>query len=443
MLLIPLSAGLFLWDFSDQRVIRTDKEYILNTDKDHGADGILGPYREKEGSYYTIKEIWSPIYFEPKIITSEWTGKLNIENRYEFTNIKDCSFNYELIKYESLSGHEKKYNYKIESPDIEPGNKGILSLNLPHNWSDYDILNINANDRFGKQIFNWSFEVNTPKEFTNRVIGDVTKENVIINEDIDIVTFSASNIRVEIDKTTGLLKKVFKNNKCIPLANGPILISDKELVFDDINIDKNKKIINVKYKYKSGGNAYRFAWSMIDNGNLNLTYDYRPSDKTLMTGITFDFPESDIEKASLFANGPYRVYNNRMKGGSISIWDKKYNDAITGEVWEYPEFKGYYSKFYALRLHCPTPFEVYNANDDELILHLFTPKMQTKYDIKKNYTNPQYPKGNISFMDAIPAVGTKFGKAENYGPQSQMHRFKGYSGLENLKGNLYFNFNID
>lgn len=45
-------------------------------------------------------------------------------------------------------------------------------------------------------------------------------------------------------------------------------------------------------------------------------------------------------------------------------------------------------------------------------------------------------KGNISFMNAIPAIGSKFGKAENFGPQSQLHR----KPKETIKGKLYFYF---
>ena len=58
----PLSAGGFLWDFADQGVVRTDKNGEIDTDGNHGPDGIVGPYHEKEGSFYTIKEIWSPIF---------------------------------------------------------------------------------------------------------------------------------------------------------------------------------------------------------------------------------------------------------------------------------------------------------------------------------------------------------------------------------------------
>ncbi|MDP2113673.1 MAG: glycoside hydrolase family 2 TIM barrel-domain containing protein, partial [Bacteroidota bacterium] len=70
MLNNPLSAGGFLWDYADEAVVRTDKEGLLDTKANNAADGIVGPYLEKEGSYYTIKEIWSPVFFETRYITS-------------------------------------------------------------------------------------------------------------------------------------------------------------------------------------------------------------------------------------------------------------------------------------------------------------------------------------------------------------------------------------
>jgi len=33
----------------------------------------------------------------------------------------------------------------------------------------------------------------------------------------------------------------------------------------------------------------------------------------------------------------------RMKGVSFGIWEKEYNNTITGESWIYPEFKGFHS----------------------------------------------------------------------------------------------------
>ena len=43
-------------------------------------------------------------------------------------------------------------------------------------------------------------------------------------------------------------------------------------------------------------------------------------------------------------------------------------------------------------------------------------------------------------MNAIPAVGTKFGKAEDFGPQSQPHRARGNGPENNVSRKLYFRF---
>ena len=59
-----LGNMLFLWVFADEGVVRNDKNGFIDTDGNHAPDGILGPFHEKEASFYTIKEIWSPIYIE-------------------------------------------------------------------------------------------------------------------------------------------------------------------------------------------------------------------------------------------------------------------------------------------------------------------------------------------------------------------------------------------
>ena len=122
----PLSAGGFLWDLADQAIVRKDKNDSLDTDKHRGADGIVGPYHEKEGSYYAIKEIWSPVYFERKIITDAFDGSFNIENRFHYTNLSKCNFEWQLQK---LGGQGvEAINGNIPSPDIKPGEKGVLNI---------------------------------------------------------------------------------------------------------------------------------------------------------------------------------------------------------------------------------------------------------------------------------------------------------------------------
>ena len=57
-------GGGFIWAFLDEGVRRVDETGDpLDTNGNSAPDGIVGPYRQPEGSYYTIKEVWSPIVF--------------------------------------------------------------------------------------------------------------------------------------------------------------------------------------------------------------------------------------------------------------------------------------------------------------------------------------------------------------------------------------------
>ncbi|MDQ6813552.1 MAG: glycoside hydrolase family 2, partial [Bacteroidota bacterium] len=58
----PHAAGGFLWSLHDEGLVRQDLHDSIDVAGNRGPDGIVGPHREKEGSYYTIKELWSPVY---------------------------------------------------------------------------------------------------------------------------------------------------------------------------------------------------------------------------------------------------------------------------------------------------------------------------------------------------------------------------------------------
>lgn len=50
----PLCAGGFLWNLADEAIERRGLNDSLDTDGNHGADGILVPSHKKEVSFYTI-----------------------------------------------------------------------------------------------------------------------------------------------------------------------------------------------------------------------------------------------------------------------------------------------------------------------------------------------------------------------------------------------------
>ena len=155
-------------------------------------------------------------------------------------------------------------------------------------------------------------------------------------------------------------------------------------------------------------------------------------------GVTFDYPEKNVTGMYMLGKGPYRVWRNRMKGGTLGGWNKAYNDAITGERWEYPEFKGYYANFYGARLQTTEgAFAVLSASD-ALFLRMFTPARPKA--APNDNTVPVFPSGGISFLHDIPAIGTKFQKAELLGPQSQKALTGANGGQDAFQGTLFFDF---
>jgi hypothetical protein len=88
-------GGGFIWAFLDEDVKRVDKGGILDS-RQPGPDGIVGPYREREGSFYTVKQLWSPIIVTPPAGTSR---SYTVTNRYSFLNADQCTFEWETIAF--------------------------------------------------------------------------------------------------------------------------------------------------------------------------------------------------------------------------------------------------------------------------------------------------------------------------------------------------------
>lgn len=436
----PLSAGGFLWDLVDQGIMRKDKNDSLDTDKFHAADGIVGPHHEKEGSYYAIKEIWSPVYFERKEITDAFDGKFNIENRYHFTNINTCSFSWKLKRFDINSSKEKTGT--AIAPNIPPSAKGILQIDLPADWKNYDVLYITAKDQYQKELFTWSFVISDPKKTGERMI---TKEGdgKITVPAVDTVGIYVmlKDMQLVFNETNGMLMSVKNKKGELPFNNGPVI---QEAVNNFKGIKKywegNNFIIASTFDRKESYNTLQ--WTIYPSGWVKMEVHYFPAAYfTNYAGVNFSFPEKEIKSVTYMGNGPYRVWKNRLKGGQFGVWDKKYNSSETGEApWQYPEFKGYYSNFYGGYFFTANNRFTVVAENENTFLRLFTPAWKT--DQWHNY-EPLFPSGDISFMQGISSIGTKNQRNETTGPMGMKNIFYDYEKdpARALKLVLYFNFN--
>jgi hypothetical protein len=432
----PRGAGGFIWAFLDEAVIRTDKNNIYDTDGNHAPDGIVGPHREKEGSFCTIKEIWSPVYINPQPIDKKFNGKILVENRYFFTNLKQCKFKWKLVKF---PGAKDKSTSPVTiasgttpSPDLAPGQKGELHLNLPSSWSNSDALYLTAYGPDQKEIFTWSLPMKAPADFIPKM-SISRKQNVEGTESDSTLIVKCDGIKYYFNKNTGFIEKVVKSEGTISLSGGPALAG----VHTQLNYFKYKAAngqYDVEADYKGDGTLH-VKWVFKPGQPVQLDYEYSQRGDFDFMGISFNYPESKIRGMKWLGNGPYRVWQNRLKGLQFGVWQKAYNNAITGESWEYPEFKGYHAEVnWVVIENKESPFTVY-AEYKNMYFQMLRPQRE-KDALKNNNVEPPFPSGDIGFLNVISAIGTKFQPASVMGPQSQKYHSNG----EPVKGKLWFDF---
>lgn len=467
------SAGGFLWVLADEGIVRTDYNGVIDANRVNAPDGVVGPHHEKEASVFAIREIYSPVKFLMPKLADTFDGKITVENRFFFTNLNECKFTWELVSFvtphDRSAGHTVVKNGVITSPDVAPVQKGELVLDLPADYQQYDALYIHAVDRQNNEVFCKSYKIdgntNTVLHLVEKDLSDeekghlkklkekgIEEDNILpieqqagnseVNFKVDVeetdstLTLKASGISVMFSKKDGTINKL-KNDfgLSLPFNNGPVLVSgDAELTGVKHFEKGNAHVVEMTYT----GDLKYVTWTMHSSGWLQMDYEYQVSDKQYFTGISFDFPESDIIGAKWLGNGPRHVWKNRLQGGTLDVYQRMYNNVLPGDNnWQYPQFKGYYSDISWMEFNTVYGKFTMVAQQEDLFVRLFD-----FYGISgpKNY--PALPVGNISFLDGIPPVGTKLAMGIsndtwNLGPAGELNIMD-----KPVKRTLYFYFGL-
>jgi len=436
---MPLSAGGFLWDFADEAVVRTDKGNTLDTDGNHAADGIVGPYGEKEASYYTIKEIWSPIHLEDRFIKPDFNGIFRVENRYHFTNLAECKMTAKWVGFDGPKGTTDVNIISTSTvllPSLAPSSKGKFQVPRPDDWPSADALHLTALGPDGKEVFTWSYPVRTPKNVNQNNIKPEGSSLIKVTTENGLIQIAANGINYTFSEQTGILSQVKKGDKIIPLGNGPLIFDHKDKIVS-IDITQQEGVVELTTVFEMTDKSPSWAahkeyssdkikWTVHPSGLLDLHVEIKGKKAVKgYKGITFSFPESEVSGMKWLGDGPYRVWRNRMKGSRFQVWENDYNNTVTGESgFVYPEFKGFFSSLYWVKVKGKNQngFTVY-CHSENTFLRMLTPQ-QPKED-PNHRVSVDFPAGDISFVKNIPAIGTKFQTGETMGPQGNLENYFG------------------
>jgi hypothetical protein len=257
------------------------------------------------------------------------------------------------------------------------------------------------------------------KHNQEKTLQTATNSKIEVVDTNDNILLNNGEVSIIISKHAGTLVKASNQNGSLPLSGGPFLCNNQPKL---TSITHNKSANGYVVYAKFDKNTMEVKWEMQNNGLVTLDVGYQTTDSNEpFSGISFNCAEETIQKVTYLGKGPYRVWKNRMAGPTFGIWEKTYNNTITGYKYDgYPEFKGYFSNLYWAKFNVGNQqhFTVFSKTDD-LFLRLFTP--EDGQDAEK--TVVKHPKGDISFLNGIPAIGTKSKFPEQLGPQSQTYQY--------------------
>jgi hypothetical protein len=437
MVASPKSAGGFIWAFVDEALVRDDRGGALDTEGNRAPDGILGPFREKEGSYATIRDIWSPVQlrnpsYYATTFPNAFDQTVKVVNRYDFTNLDRCRFTWQLLTFPAPGAASTDPTVVAEgtgtNPAIPPGGTGAVTLQLPSTWRDADALRLSVADPDGRVVNTWVWTIKKAVDHVRRLVVP-GPGCVRATETADSVTMSAGATRVTISKSTGRLAAVNRDGTAVSLTNGPaVATGSATLTGLTHNSDGTAHVVQATYS----GDLSTVRWRLDANGWLRLDYYYRSTGPRSFLGVNLDYPESKVRGLTWLGHGPYRVYKNRMRGPVPGVWAKDYNNTVTGSAgWQYPEFKGYHANTYWAALRTTEGTITMVAAEENLFLRLFTPVGGPD----PLNLNIEYPAGNISFLDGIAPIGNKFANSDKVGPESQPN-----IGAGDYRRTVYFRF---
>jgi Glycosyl hydrolases family 2, TIM barrel domain/Glycosyl hydrolases family 2, sugar binding domain/Glycosyl hydrolases family 2 len=468
-----VGAGGFIWALLDEDVKRTDKGGILDSNGNMAPDGIVGPYREREASYYAIQQLWSPILVSPPDATSH---SFTVNNRFSFTNADQCTFEWQTIAFskpnEPNSGSIVLTSHTDRGRSLAPG--------LSASWDGWgppasggnarsapDATRLIVKDPNGQTIRTYVWPTSDLDRRLAQLDQLAGSGKPAAAESDSTLTATVGDLSVQISKTTGLLLSASRPGSSFSLANGPrvlamdtrptparrprtvpgapappppppppppVFAAASRLTSLTHTTDGGDLVVTAAFDGPMKSLTYRLK----PNGWLSIDYIYNITGPQEYFGVGFDYPEANVKSMRYLGEGAYPVYKDRLAGGTLDVWNKPYNDTMVGDPddlkpgqhFDYPIFKGLYAGVRWLELDTsqgPITALVNQHPDSPVYVQIYAPKTPPANVIGQSAV--PFPDAGISLLDGIPAIGNKFGGPKTMGPMGQPAVAKGeYEG---------------
>jgi hypothetical protein len=419
----PTVAGGFFWAFADEGIERTDQDRRIDNVGNAAPDGIVGPNHEKEGSFFTVQQIWSPVQISALQLDPGGALRMKLRNEYDFTDLASHEFHWSVNRAPEpgTSGSTHVIDQGVARGAALPPRKAMdWSIDgVGKKLAAGDIVQLVVTEPSGRMIGRGTLATPAAARPVQSEGVPITHSGLSVSAGEYTLTFSAdgrltrmrsATLEIPLDGPT-LMAWVRDGRKFRPLLPEAKVRSFKLA-------PRGERNVLAQVQYASGG-LRSLTWR-LDGDELRLSYELEQDGDVDILGIRFAFPESELRGKRWLGAGPYRVWKNRMAGNHFGLWEALHADPIPGETYQYPEFPGFFGEWRWLEMFPERPLARVIFRNVSAVpffgLHRPQPGKQPVIEL---------PDLGWSFLHVIPPIGTKFDLAETLGPQSQVTRLDG------------------
>jgi hypothetical protein len=435
----PLGAGAFVCALSDE-LLQPPGSPVASGGE---LAGVLDAERVPEGSFYTLRELWSPVQIDWRSLPTGFNGTFPVQNATEFLDLAFVLFRWRLANFHfgPGTGFTVVAEGGTRVGSVPPGSAGELRLPLPPGWLDADAIALEALDLRGEVIGKWAWMLQSPARVRARIV-DEAAPGVALPVDAgaasgdagpsaqtsgDRLVVVAGSTRYTFDTTSGRLVGVSADGRTFSFGNGPTLAAGSATPSSfDARAEGDEYRITATY----AGELRELSWRVLGSGWLGLSYRYAPSGSYPFYGVSFDYPEALVQSVQWLGRGPGRVWQNRMKGTWHDVWSITRRPAPLG--WDDAQLAGYFADVYWARLSTSEGRIDVVIDDPGTYLRLFS--------VGTAPVQAAFPPGDISILRGIAPIGDARLEPAALGPQGEPHVL---DGSREISASVYLRFDGD
>ena len=358
--------GGFIWDWVDQGLYNQDengKGYWayggdLGSDKYHNdenfnCNGLVAPDRTPHAGLFEVKKAYQYIQFKVKNLNE---GIISVKNMYDFTNLTNYNFRWELVKNGKKEAEGKfdidlapkaVKDVKLKLPDLQfaPGTEYFVNVYAYSNKAT-DVIPV------GHEVAREEFAFTQNNYFKPTAAG--TGKPTVTTQD-NRIKVTAGKVVLDFNKGNGNLDRYAVNGKNL-IEQGPEINFWRSPTDNDFgngmqhisniwrNAGENKQVKNIQVKEEGSAvsitvqylltdiaSEYTLTYTVNADGALKIEAEYHAGTNALPEmprfGMLFTLPLA-FDNFSYYGRGPWENYSDRKFSSFLGEYQLKVADQV-------------------------------------------------------------------------------------------------------------------